>query len=305
MFLKRLQFSILFLSVFFALSGFIDSASSVNQKANKEFQNKKYQTALELYRKAQIERPAQPEILYNVGTTLYQVDQFQEAEQQLKKALDQNVKDKSLLSKNWYNYGNALYRLGKFNEAIEAYKKTLELNSKDKDAKHNLEILLKKKGMFEKKQQERSKQSPKQSQKKDQSQSNSSQQNQNKEDQKKDQETPSSGKAEEQKKEPDPKDEKDSESSPKPEEKKDPEKQEKNQNQNQQNEKPDQESNEESQSGEQPQPEKNEQYFQGQMSKEDAYRILNALKESEKELQVLRKPQGNKKPPEDSPVNDW
>ncbi len=297
-------------------SAFFDSPSSLNQKGNQLFEEKRYQSALETYRKAQVKKPAQPEILYNLGTTLYQVNQFQEAEEKLQKAIAQNPSDKSFLARNWYNYGNALYRLGQFDKAIDAYKKTLDLDPKDKDAKHNLEILLKKKGLFEKKESERSKQSPKKSEKKNESQSAEGQGGGSGQEGKKDQ--PTNQEQGEENKKPAPSEgnkeapaggaEKGQEKSPKPsnaETKKDESKEKDQKDRNKPNElqgeiptKP-----AEDQTAKAAGAKENTPLLQGQMSKEDAYRILEALRDSEKELQVLRKPKASQNP--ERPDRDW
>jgi len=143
-------------SILLICSGWIETTKSLNQKGNKEFQAKRYESALEAYRRAQVKKPDQPDIRYNLGTTLYQVDQFQDAQKQLAQALTL-AKAKALKAEAWYNLGNADYRLGKFDEAIRAYRNALEINPNDRDAKYNLELLQKKKNLFEQKQKQRDK----------------------------------------------------------------------------------------------------------------------------------------------------
>ena len=121
-----------------------ETTSALNKKGNELYKEKRYESALETYRKAQVRDPDRSEIRYNLGTTLYQLDQFQEAETQLQDALTHAQNDKTR-ARGWYNYGNAQYRLGQFDEAIQAYRHVLDLNPKDKDAKFNLELLQKKK----------------------------------------------------------------------------------------------------------------------------------------------------------------
>ena len=50
--------------------------------------------------------------------------------------------DPALISSVWYNLGNALYRQQQLQESIEAYKEALRANPSDTDAKHNLERVL-------------------------------------------------------------------------------------------------------------------------------------------------------------------
>jgi len=49
--------------------------------------------------------------------------------------------DPALQGKAWYNLGNALYRQQQLQESIEAYKQALRVNPNDTDAKHNLEFV--------------------------------------------------------------------------------------------------------------------------------------------------------------------
>ena len=153
--IKKSAFLLIVLPVIFILhSGFLETTSGLNQKGNKAYGEKRYETALDSYRKAQIKNPEDSTIRYNVGTALYQMDQFQEAETQLAQSLAK-AKTKDLKALAYYNHGNAQYRLGQFDKAIESYKKALDLNPSDKDAKFNLEVLQKKKSMFDIKQDQR------------------------------------------------------------------------------------------------------------------------------------------------------
>lgn len=309
---------------------FLDSASSLNKKGNRLFNEKRYQSAVEEYHKAQVKNPSRPEILYNLGTALYKIDQFPESARQLSESL-KNAQDKSLSAANWYNYGNVQYRLGQFDQAVDAYKKALDLNPKDKDAKHNLELLLKKKGQFDKKQQERNKENPKKDEPKtqqtqqNQSQSSGGSQNQSQGSQGQnqsrgsgqgDQDQPQSPKPDQQDQNQGSSDqqtppERESESSDEKRSQNQPEQGERQDQQPQQGSEPQEapalpspDQTETPASAEQQGAEKNQRYYQGQMSQKDALRILDALRDSEKELQVLRRPH-QKKEPESVPAMDW
>src|SRR3989338_7607686 len=101
----------IYISIGLLTSGFLETTSGLNQKGNKLYEEKRYTSALESYRKAQIKNPDDPAVRYNLGTTLYQLDQFQEAKTQLQQTLE-NAKTKDLKGAAWYNYGNTQYRLG-------------------------------------------------------------------------------------------------------------------------------------------------------------------------------------------------
>ncbi len=174
------------LLLFFLFTGFLDTTRSLNEKGNAEFEQKKYQTALENYRKAQVKNPDDPVVMYNLGAGLYQTQQYQEAKKNFEGAIAK-TKDPELKAKALYNYGNTLYRLGDFEKAIDSYKKALELKPDDQDAKYNLEFLQKSKNRMEKENQDKQKQSDKQDQKQNQDKQQNQQNQQQKPDQKKDQ----------------------------------------------------------------------------------------------------------------------
>jgi len=278
-------------------SAFLDSASSLNQKGNELYEEKKYQSALDFYRKAQVKKPEQPEILYNIGTTLYQNGQFTDAAHELEKSISYNNKQKKLLSRNWYNYGNSQYRLGQFDNAIESYKKTLDLNPSDRDAKHNLELLLKKQIEFEKKQEERNqnreqKEQQDQQKRQDQSEGGSGQEQQKQQrdprDQEQDDQSGREQKDETTDQESGREDEDEQPGDAKQQQDLGPQESE-GQEQSQRSREIDQQEEQKMQSPEET-AEREEHHFQGQMSKEEAYRILDALRESEKGLQIQRRP---------------
>jgi Ca-activated chloride channel homolog len=320
------------LAAFFLFTGFLETSQDAVKKGNEHFQNKRYQSALEAYRKVQVKKPDSPEVLYDLGTALYKVDSFQESAQDLESA-SKKAQDPQLKARAFYNQGNVQYRLGNFEEAINSYKKALALDPADKDAKYNLEFLQKKKSKIDKKDQEKKKEDQKKNdQKKDQQKDKQQQpQNQGQQDQKdqgqgkdpqdqgqqnKDQQDQQN---KDQQQQPKPQDQQDQQQSQqqkeqqqKEQEQKEKERQEEQQKQEQQ--KSQQEEQQKQQEEEQKDqgkpkesPEKREgqqrQPLQGQMSMDNALNLLDALKESEKELQDLRRPPVNKNPP---PVDkDW
>jgi len=318
----RFQQAIFPLFAFFIFAGLIDSSQSLVDKGNRNVEKKKYQSAVEEYRKAEVRRPTEPVIRYNLGTALYKLYQYRDAEQELEQALSQ-AKDPAVKAKILYNYGNTKYRLGDFEKAIDAYKKAVDLDPKDEDAKYNLEFLKKQKSAFEKKQEERQQQKPQQqqNQQKDQNQ----QQNQQK------QEPQQQGEGQEEQQQ-------QSQHQQGPEEQGEgagqsqqgQQQEDQQQNQGQEQNKGDQQQGEEKgpqgqkegsekereetkegsgkqqgqEESEQEQPEKTgTQPLQGQMSKESALRLLDALRQGEQRLQDLRRPPVESDSQE--PLKDW
>ena len=329
------------LAAFFLFTGFLETSQDTVKKGNEHFQNKRYQSALEAYRKVQVKNPDAPEVLYDLGTALYKVDSLQESAQDLE-AASKTAQDPLLKARALYNAGNVQYRLGNFEEAIDSYKKALALDPADKDAKYNLEFLQKQKNKMDKKDQEQKKEDQKKDeqkkdeQKKDQ-QKNKQQQQQNqgqgeqdKKDQgqqgkqPKDQDQQNQDQKDQQNKDqqqqPKPQDQQNKDQQqPKPQDQKDQDQQQKQKDQEQKDkekqdeqQKQDQEQKDQEDQQNQQEPQKSAQDerqgqqkrpLQGQMSMDNALNLLDALKDSEKELQDLRRPPVNKNP---APVEkDW
>lgn len=324
------------IATFFLFTGFLETSQGTIEKGNKDFENKRYQSALEAYRKVQVKNPDAPELLYNLGTALYKVNAYQESAKDLEAATGK-TKDPKLQVQTLYNYGNTQYRLGNFEKAIETYKKVLDLDPNDKDAKYNLEFLEKQKEKFEKKDQERKKDNPKKQPEQQKNQQNQQQQSQG---QQKQQEQQSQGEQEQQQQQQNQQSQNQNQDQQQPklqdqnqgeqqEQKKQPNQQESEQ--QGQEKQPDQQESKQQGQEKQPQQQEQEQQkqeqqqqqmgqdqqqdnqerrpgrsvrpLQGQMTKESALNLLDALKESEKELQNLRRPPVDKNP---SPVDkDW
>lgn len=167
------------LMLFFVIhSGFISTPQSKVEEGNKDFEGKKYQSAIEKYREVQVKNPDDPAVAYNLATSLYKTDQYQESAAHLKKSMGVSAKseDKALQAKIAYNYGNALFRLGDYEGAVEAYKKALELNPQDQDSKYNLEFIQDQKSKFEKENQDRKKDNQDKKDDKNKQQNNKNQQ---------------------------------------------------------------------------------------------------------------------------------
>jgi len=322
------------LATFFLFTGFLETSQDTVKKGNENFQNKRYQSALEAYRKVQVKNPDVPEVLYDLGTSLYKVDAFQESAQDLESAAGK-AQDAQLKARALYNYGNAQYRLGNFEKAIESYKKALAVDPSDKDAKYNLEFLQKKKSNMDKKDQEQKKENQKKDEKKDQQKNKQDQQqnqgqggqqdqknqgqgqgqNQQNKDQKDQQQQPKPQDQQDQKdQQPKPQDQQNNDQQQKDQEEKEKQDEQRKQQEQQQSQKDQQDQQQKEQEEQQNQQEQKKtaqderqgeqkRPLQGQMSMGNALNLLDALKESEKELQDLRRPPVNKNPP---PVDkDW
>lgn len=130
------------LSVSFAAPAYAESAATKNKAGNRLFEQGKYQDAEKAYLQAQGDMPGRPELSYNLGNALLKQKKYDQALQELHQAVSKG--DKGLQAGSWYNAGNALFDMGRFQDSAQAYIGALRLNPADRDAKHNLELSLRK-----------------------------------------------------------------------------------------------------------------------------------------------------------------
>ncbi len=98
-----------------------------------------YPQALQGFVDKQVERPNDPALLLNIGSTHYQMKNYKEAERAFAEAA--RADDPSIRNQALYSLGNNDYRQGKLQEAVEHFKAALEANPDDQDAKYNLEFV--------------------------------------------------------------------------------------------------------------------------------------------------------------------
>ena len=123
-------------------SSWADDFSGALRAGNKSYGRKDYESAMRHYQDAEIEKPEEPKLHYNMANTLYQQERYDEAIEKYNKAF--YTENPTLEAQTYYNQGNSLYRAGKLAEAIQAYEKCLDLTPDDMDAKYNLEFVRKK-----------------------------------------------------------------------------------------------------------------------------------------------------------------
>jgi tetratricopeptide (TPR) repeat protein len=86
------------------------SAVSKNKRGNKAFKKGKYPEAVEHYQAAQVEAPEKKAIAYNLGNAHYKANDFEKALSAYDRA--KGVKDSKVKKKALFNAGNAYYRAG-------------------------------------------------------------------------------------------------------------------------------------------------------------------------------------------------
>ena len=258
----RRKISIALLS-FTVFVGWIDPATDKNEEGRQHYDEGEYGEAISKFTDAQLHLPESDSLNFNIANTHYKVGKLPEAEKSYKGILDS--KDVTLKAKANYNMGNTMYKQGKFNEALDFYKKAIKLTEKKsdvngdeikgvrEDAKYNYEFVQKKMEEMKEEQQEREEKEEQEKQEK---------QEQEKQDDQK--------QGEEQK-------EKQEEENPDQQQEKEQEEQDKSNKGKQENEPPPE--NEKSPS---------QPYEKKEMTKEEAERILDALRQSERSARDMQ-----------------
>jgi len=228
-----------------------DSLASKNSEGNKLYKEGRLDEALSKWRDAQIESPDSDALHYNIGSGLHEQKKYEDAFKEYEKSL--NSKDSELQRKAYYNTGNTHYRMGKLLEAIEDYKKCLDIDPNDEDAKYNIEFVRKK---------------IKENLKKEDQQQKQKESSQSQDKQEKPQESSDAQKSEEDK-------EKEAQQQAQSQQEKD------------QQEKKEGQAKEadEATGGQKAEEKPSGEEAKGEMSKEDAIRLLDALKDDEKDVQ--------------------
>jgi len=106
----------------------------------KAYDQGRYDDALREFDAARKELPGSAALEYDRGNALYRLGRFDEARSAYQRAAE--MAPGELRAKDLYNLGNALAELGQPNDAINAYRRALLLEPKDEAARHNLEVLL-------------------------------------------------------------------------------------------------------------------------------------------------------------------
>jgi len=138
--MKWLVIMILALS---ATDGYTQAERKFVRRGNREYDDKKFQEAEIQYRKALEKDPKSVAADYNLGNALYRQQQYDAAASRYT-AMTEKQKSNTELNRDYYNLGNTMYKAGKFKESVEAYKNALRRIPGDMDAKHNLQLALKK-----------------------------------------------------------------------------------------------------------------------------------------------------------------
>lgn len=225
------------------------------------YKDKKFGDSEVNFKKGMEKVPDSFNAYFNLGDAQYKQERYDEALKSYQQSLAKTG-DKNLKAKAYHNIGNSLLKSQKLKESVEAYKNALKLNPNDKDTKYNLSYalnLLKEQNNQQQKN-KNDKQDNKQDKNNQNNQNNQNKKDQNDQDKNKDQNKQNQDQNKDQNKD---------------------------QNNQNQQDKPNQDQKAQQDNTKQQQQDKEK------MSKEEAERILNAIRNNEQDLQKkLRKHEG-------------
>jgi tetratricopeptide (TPR) repeat protein len=123
----------------FALGPFERNQAQV-EAGLKAYDDGRYEDALREFDAAKKAMPGSAALEYDRGNALYRIGRFDDARSAYLRAAEMSPGE--LKEKDLYNLGNALAELGRTQEAINVYRRALALAPNDEAARHNLEVLL-------------------------------------------------------------------------------------------------------------------------------------------------------------------
>ncbi len=134
--------------------------SALNQyRATRAYQRDDFNAAQQLLERGLVDYPHDSKLNYNLGCAYHKQKKEEQAQECFKRAVD--ASDMHLKEHAYFNMANSYVALEKLDDAIAAYEQVLALNQNNEQAKHNLEMIKKRK-------QEQQQQKQKDDKKKDQ-----------------------------------------------------------------------------------------------------------------------------------------
>lgn len=153
-----------------------------NNKANRKYNEEKFEEAKKLHKENSIKYPDNTNIHFNLGDAYYKDKEYDKAITEYKNSMTDDKIDKSNV---YYNIGNAYFQKQAYDKALESYKSSLLSNPNNINAKYNYELT---KRFLQKQQQQQKQDNQDKKQKSDKSKKEQSQKQKQKPEQKENQE---------------------------------------------------------------------------------------------------------------------
>ncbi len=119
-----------------SLSVFAQEKDRYLAKANEEFVTKKYDEAEANYRISASKSPKKGIASYNLGNTIYKINQPAEAGVAYARAIE-NAKTRPEKHQAFHNIGNVFMKAKDYTNAVQAYKNALINNPEDEETRYN------------------------------------------------------------------------------------------------------------------------------------------------------------------------
>lgn len=110
---------------------------SLTRDGNKQFDKQKYADAEASYKKALETKNNFPEAVFNLGDAMYKQGRWDDAAKQFQLA-SKLLTDSLMKARAFHNLGNCSMEKKEYEEAVKAYKQALRINPADRDTKYNL-----------------------------------------------------------------------------------------------------------------------------------------------------------------------
>lgn len=136
----KLKYILFILGFAYSLFGSVTNAQEERRfvrRGVEKMEQEKYDEAETQFRKALEEKPTSFEAGYNLASSLFKQEKFEEAFKQLKGS-EPFTDDPKKMASLYHNIGNSLLHQQQIDPAIEAYKSSLKLNPTDDETRYNL-----------------------------------------------------------------------------------------------------------------------------------------------------------------------
>ncbi|WNG63021.1 tetratricopeptide repeat protein [Archangium gephyra] len=122
-------------------AGLLEKEHPLIQKGRAAYTAGRYDEALAAFEEAKKERPNDPAVEFNRGDALMKLGRYDEAQRAFQ-SVAETQNQPELRQKATYNLGNVHAMTGNTREALKAYRRALTLDPSDAQARHNYEVLL-------------------------------------------------------------------------------------------------------------------------------------------------------------------
>ena len=116
-------------------------APSPLRQGQHAYESGEYEQALQHFHAAQLDRPDDRQLEFNIADVYFRMEDYEAAELSLGRVLSLGEGEDDLAQQAHYNLGNTLYYQGRLEEAVTSYERAVEIDPDDEDARHNLEYV--------------------------------------------------------------------------------------------------------------------------------------------------------------------